>query len=149
MPGTLIHPAKTLLEVWKSLPEGTLCQLINDKLIISPAPKEIHQAVLNQINVQIFNIARKNKIGEVRISPYDVYFSNQNILQPDLLFIKNENLGKIEDKGLVGAPDIVIEVLSSSTPNWIMKKRNQSMKDSACRSILLWTQTQDPWIPFF
>lgn len=115
MTTTLTHPPKTMLEVWKSLPEGTLCQLINNKLIMSPAPKELHQAVLNRINVGIFNFSEKTKIGEVRISPYDVYFSKQNVLQPDILFIKNENLNKIEDKGLVGAPDIVIEILSSST----------------------------------
>jgi Uma2 family endonuclease len=115
MPQTLIHPPKTMLEVWESLPEGTLCQLINNKLVMSPAPKEIHQSVLNRINVAIFNYCEKTKIGEVRISPYDVYFSKQNIFQPDIIFIKNENLNRIEEKGLVGAPDMVIEILSFST----------------------------------
>ncbi len=115
MTQTLIHPPKSMLEVWESLPDGTLCQLINNKLFMSPAPREIHQAVLNRINVKIFNLAEKTKIGQVRIAPYDVYFSKQNILQPDILFIKKENLYKIEDKGLVGAPDIVIELLSFST----------------------------------
>ena len=115
MTQTLIHPPKTMLEVWKSLPEGTLCQLINDKLLMSPAPKDVHQEILNRINVRIFNLAEKNKIGEVRISPYDVHLSKQNILQPDLLFIKNENLYKIKEYGLSGAPDLVIEILSPST----------------------------------
>ncbi len=36
-------------------------------------------------------------------------------MQPDLLFIKNENLHKIEKNGLYGAPDIIIEILSPST----------------------------------
>ena len=115
MTPTLIHPPKTMLEVWETLPEGTLCQLINNKLIMSAAPKDIHQAVLNRINVKIFILAEKTEMGEVRISPYDVHFSKQNILQPDILFIKKENLYKIENKGLVGAPDIVIELLSPST----------------------------------
>ena len=112
---TLIHPPKSMLEVWESLPEGTLCQLINNKLIMSPAPKEIHQEVLNRINVRIFNFLEVSKIGKVRISPYDVHFSKQNILQPDLFFIRNENLDRIEKDGLYGAPDMVIEVLSPST----------------------------------
>ena len=115
MPQTLIHPPKSMLEVWETLPEGTLCQLINNKLIMSPAPKDIHQEILNRINVRIFNFLEKNKIGEIRIAPYDVHLSKQNILQPDILFIKNENLHKIREYGLAGAPDMVVEILSHST----------------------------------
>ncbi|MEP6584552.1 MAG: hypothetical protein ABJA90_09810 [Ginsengibacter sp.] len=53
MPDTLIHPPRTMLEVWETLPEGTLCQLINDKLVLSPAPIDIHKVVRNEINVEI------------------------------------------------------------------------------------------------
>ena len=47
-----------------------------------------------------------------------------NILQPDILFIKNENLNKIQDKGIFGAPDFIIETLSPSTfhIDWEEKK---------------------------
>ncbi len=51
----------------------------------------------------------------MRIAVYDVHFSNQNIFQPDIIFIANENLKKIKSKGLVGAPDLVIEILSPAT----------------------------------
>jgi len=115
MTSTLIHPPKSMIEVWESLPEGTLCQLINNKLIMSPAPQNLHQVVLNDINIEISLYLRKNKMGEVRIAPFDVYFSDENILQPDILFIRNENLNKINTKGLSGAPDLVIEILSPST----------------------------------
>jgi len=50
---TLVHPPKSMLEVWESLPEGTLCELINNKLIMSPAPQNLHQVVLNEINIEI------------------------------------------------------------------------------------------------
>ena len=112
---TLIHPPKSMLEVWESLPEGTLCQLINNKLIMSPAPQNLHQVVIGEIFVEISLYLRKNKIGEVRIAPFDVHFSKENILQPDMFFIKNENLNKIRNKGLFGSPDLVIEILSPST----------------------------------
>ena len=112
---TLIHPPKSMLEVWESLPEGTLCQLINNKLIMSPAPVIIHQQILNEINIEISIFLRKNPIGKIIIAPVDVHFSEENILQPDLLFIKNGNLNIIRNKGLFGAPDLVIEILSPST----------------------------------
>ncbi|HET7115653.1 MAG TPA: Uma2 family endonuclease, partial [Hanamia sp.] len=115
MTNTLIHPPKIMQEVWESLPEGTLCQLINNKLIMSPAPLNIHQVTIGELFVNLSIFLRKNKIGEVRIAPFDVYFSNENVLQPDIIFIKNENLKKIQNKGLFGAPDIVIEILSPTT----------------------------------
>ena len=115
MTPTLIHPPKSMLEVWESLPEGTLCQLVNNKLIMSPAPRDIHQVVLFDIAFALKSLLNRKQVGELRISPYDVYFSEQNILQPDLLFIKKENLYRINDKGLIGAPDIVVEILSPST----------------------------------
>ncbi|CAN5182504.1 Uma2 family endonuclease [soil metagenome] len=103
-----------MYEVWKSLPEGTLCQLINDKLIMSPSP-DVHQEILNEINIEISIFLRKNPIGKVRIAPYDIHFSTQNILQPDLVFIKTENLFKIKGNYFHGVPDMVIEILSPST----------------------------------
>ena len=115
MPPTLLHPPKSMLEIWESLPEGTLCQLIDNKLIMSPAPIVIHQQILNEINIEISIFLRKNPIGKIIISPTDVHFSEENILQPDLLFIKKENLKIILNKGLSGAPDLVIEILSPST----------------------------------
>ncbi|MDE3185037.1 MAG: Uma2 family endonuclease [Bacteroidota bacterium] len=123
MTQALARPPKTILEVWESLPEGTLCQLINNQLIMSPAPPNIHQVILNEINVEISLYLRKNKLGEVRIAPYDVHFSEQNILQPDLLFIENKNLDKVQKDGLYVAPDLIIEILSPSTAKLDYKEK--------------------------
>jgi len=115
MTQTLLHPPKSMLEVWETLPEGTLCQLINNKLIMSPAPNVRHQEVVGEIYFAISLLLRKNPLGKVLIAPTDVRLSNQNILQPDILFIKNENLYKIKEKGIERAPDLVVEVLSPAT----------------------------------
>jgi Uma2 family endonuclease len=104
-----------MLEVWESLPEGTLCQLINNKLVLSPAPKDVHQVILNKINIVISKYLEKTNTGEIRIAPYDVHFSKQNILQPDIILIKKENSKNIQEKGLVGSTDLIIEILSPST----------------------------------
>ena len=48
IPQTLLHPPKTMLEIWESLPERTLYQLINNKLIMSPASLDIQQVVLGE-----------------------------------------------------------------------------------------------------
>jgi hypothetical protein len=111
----VLRPPRTVYEVWESLPEGTLCQLVNNNLVMSPSPVNAHQVVLNKINFQILCFLEVSKVGELRIAPFDVYFSKRNIFQPDIIFITNENLNKVEAKGLVGVPDLVIEILSPGT----------------------------------
>lgn len=111
----VLHPPRTMYDVWESLPEGTLCQLVNNNLVMSPSPVNAHQVVLNKINFQLLRFLEVTEIGEVRIAPYDVHFSKHNIFQPDIIFIANENLNKIESKGLVGVPDLVVEILSPGT----------------------------------
>lgn len=112
---TALKPPKTIYQVWKNLPEGTHCQIINNTLVMSPAPLDAHQVVLNNINIELSLYLRKNNMGQIRIAPYDVHFSKQNIFQPDIIFISSKNLDYIEPKGLVGVPDLVIEILSPGT----------------------------------
>lgn len=51
----------------------------------------------------------------MRIAPFDVHFSDENILRPGILFVKKEHLNKINRIGLSGAPDLMIEILSPFT----------------------------------
>lgn len=112
----LTHPPRTLLEVFKSLPEGTPVQLIENELVMSPAPLDRHQIVLNEINFQILIHLKQNPLlGQVRISPYDVYLDERNVCQPDILFISKGNLHLVAADGLHGAPDLIIEILSPSS----------------------------------
>jgi len=119
----MIQPPRTMLEVFKSLPEGTLIQLIENNLVMSPSPKDLHQEVLGELFLQLLTFTRRKKLGKVRIAPYDVYLDRKNAYQPDLIFISNENLHKIQENGLHGAPDVVIEVLSPSTAKYDKGKK--------------------------
>ncbi len=53
--------------------------------------------------------------GEVLLSPIEVCLDNYNIAQPDLVWIAAKSACQIEALRLVGAPDLVIEVLSPAT----------------------------------
>jgi Uma2 family endonuclease len=53
--------------------------------------------------------------GEVFFSPIEVYLDEFNIPQPDLVWVAANSICKIEEFRLVGAPDLVIEILSPST----------------------------------
>jgi Uma2 family endonuclease len=123
MPVIIPHPPKTMLEVYNSLPEGTLCQLVNNNLVMSPSPLDIHQVILMEIFFQLQAHLKQNKAGVLRIAPYEVHFSKRTILQPDIIFILNNNLDKIEKTGLKGSPDLVIEILSPSTSHLDMEAK--------------------------
>ena len=130
MERTYIKPPRTILEVFQNLPEGTLAQLINNQIIMSPAPTDAHQKVLDKIYRRLGDFVEENKLGETRVAPYDVYLNRRNAYQPDIVFIANENVHKIQDNGLHGAPDIVIEILSPAT--WRIDKEDK--KDEYERS---------------
>lgn len=107
-------PLRTIVDVFESLPEGTLCQVINNQLIMSPAPTSQHQQVLKKIFRQLDKFVESHNLGEVLFAPVDVYLDEKNIYQPDIVFISKENLHIIHDK-IKGVPDLVIEILSKGS----------------------------------
>jgi Uma2 family endonuclease len=112
-----------MFELFESLPEGTLAQLINNQIVMSPAPSDTHQKVLMDISNRIYNFLEKSPIGIIRIAPYDVYFDRRNALQPDIIFIANDKIGLIKENGLHGAPDIAIEILSPQTGKYDLEDK--------------------------
>lgn len=119
-----------MMEVFESLPEGTLAQLIKNQIVMSPAPSDLHQEVIGEIFVQLHQFVKKNGLGKTRVAPYDVYLNRRNAYQPDIIFIAAANEHKIQPNGFHGAPDLVIEVLSPAT--WHFDKEDK--KDEYERS---------------
>lgn len=115
MERTYIKPPQTILEVYQNLPEGTRAQLINNQIIMSPAPSDPHQKVLDKIYRRLGDFVEENDLGETRVAPYDVYLNRRNAYQPDIVFIANANVHNIKENGVHGAPDLVIEILSPAT----------------------------------
>lgn len=109
------RPPQTLFEVFKSLPEGTPAQLIKNNIIMSPSPLFKHQKTVGKLYRQIEDFVEANDLGQTIIAPMDVYFDKENIFEPDIFFISNQNSQIIGEDGIYGAPDLVIEILSPST----------------------------------
>lgn len=120
----LRKPSKTLLEVYESLPEGTLAELVNNQLVMEPAPDFGHQDVVTQLVRVLSNHVVENSLGKVIVSPVDVYFDGENVFQPDIIFIAADRLPLLVRKGRVhGAPDLVIEVLAPGTERKDKRKK--------------------------
>lgn len=92
-----------------------MVQLIENKIIMSPAPLDVHQEVIGEVFLSIAGYVKKHRLGKVRIAPYDVYLDAQNAFQPDIVFVSTERLHTIKRNGLHGAPDLIVEILSPAT----------------------------------
>jgi len=81
------------------------------------APRTNHQRISISLSARWFNFL-EDKNCEVFAAPIDVYFPNpaggkiNTVVQPDLCIVCDTS--KIEEKGIKGAPDLVIEILSSN-----------------------------------
>lgn len=107
---TIDRSKQWTVQDYLQLEEGLLAQLIDGELIMSPAPTTQHQRVLRRL----YDLFNQVNHGEIFFSPIDLYLNDKNILQPDLIFISEENKSIISEKGIMGPPEIIIEVISPS-----------------------------------
>jgi Uma2 family endonuclease len=121
----ILEIPRTMWDLYKCLPEGVLVQLINNQLIMSPAPKDRHQKLLEKLHRRLGNFVEDNTLGETRVAPSDVFLNEENIYQPDIYFVSNENLSGFQEDGFRGAPDLIIEILSPGSEKY---DRNEKMK---------------------
>ena len=97
------------------LPEEKRYELIEGEFFMVPSPNYYHQVISKRLFRVLDDYVRKFELGEVLYAPLDVVLSEENVLQPDILFISKERFSIITDKSIQGAPDLVIEILSSAT----------------------------------
>ncbi len=98
-----------------------MVELIEGKIYaISPAPSKKHQFILGNIYLILGNLYKKSSC-KVCIAPFDVKLLNNklstrdsqvfSVVQPDIFIVCDET--KLQKLACHGAPDLVIEILSS------------------------------------
>lgn len=89
-------------------------ELIDGELIVTAAPGGRHQDVVLELGALLLAWTREHG-GKVYVAPRDVYFTERDVVEPDVLFIRAENLPRVEERYVRGAPDVIVEVSSPST----------------------------------
>ncbi|MGD1100963.1 MAG: Uma2 family endonuclease [Terriglobia bacterium] len=98
------------------LPEdGKRREIIEGELFVTPSPQTPHQRAVMRLSVRLWQFVDSHELGEVFSAPFDVVFSEFDVVEPDLLYISNARAGVLTHKNVQGAPDLVVEVLSEST----------------------------------
>jgi Uma2 family endonuclease len=133
----MIERTKMSLAEFKLLPESLEhIELINGELVVSPVPVNSHQNLLGDIYSYLKQIKPN---GKVVLSPSDVYFANETVLQPDIFGVRegSKDCQIQDDDYWHGAPDLVVEVLSPATA-----KRDKTTKYELYQS----NGVQEYWI---
>ena len=135
----LKHSGYTI-EDWKTW-EGRW-ELINGVAYdMTPSPSFVHQRVSVRLSSAIFVALEdgKRKSGgecEVVTAPIDLYLpGEQSVYQPDLLVVCDP--AKITDRGVEGAPDLVVEILSPSTGNRDLTRKRWSYEAAGIPEYLI------------
>ena len=87
-------------------------ELIDGEIIMSPPPVTLHQRVSRKT---LFVLDRAVPGGELFYAPTGVYFDEENIPEPDLVWVAENSTCQVGEKTLIGAPDLIVEIFSPGT----------------------------------
>lgn len=134
MNDALISPPRTAMEVFSMLPEGTLAEVIENQLYMSPSPTPYHQEISRNLLIDIGLFVRTKKLGKIYTAPIDLYLEEgHTIVQPDILFFKKKNPMIINNKGLHGVPNLIIEIPSPGNKKYDLVKKKSLYEKSGVK----------------
>ena len=99
---------------WVDPADETRYEVLNGRLVMMAAPELSHQDVVFNIAVALRRYAKQNDSGKVYIAPVDVVLGD-DVVEPDVLYISRDRMDIAKRKRIIGAPDLIVEVLSTST----------------------------------
>ncbi|MBR4781368.1 MAG: Uma2 family endonuclease [Lachnospiraceae bacterium] len=105
------------IDDYLALPEGVRVELIDGVFYDMAAPTSIHQSLIGNVYTQLQQFIDSNNGACIPfIAPTDVQLDcdDKTVVEPDVMVVCDRN--KITKPRIVGAPDLVVEVLSDS--NW-------------------------------
>ena len=104
--------------------DGQRHELIDGEHFVTPSPNTVHQTIVGNLHFALRGYLEAHPIGQVFVAPFDVVFSDFDVVEPDLLYMTEASRRTILTKQNVrGAPDLVIEIGSPGT-----RRRDETIK---------------------
>lgn len=92
--------------------DGKLYEVLDGELVLNPAPTTYHQRAVRRLLTRMSGHVEEHDLGEVFVAPTDVVLAEDQVCQPDVLFVATANLHLVERAAIMGPPDLVVEVVS-------------------------------------
>lgn len=116
------------------LPDDIRVELIDGVLYEMHAPAAVHQIISMELSAELHDHIKKNH-GKCRVftAPFDIQLNkdDKTMVQPDILVICKRS-GYTAERG-IGAPDLVMEILSRSTRSRDMLLKLNKYADAGVR----------------
>ena len=97
-------------------------ELLDGEIVKYSAPESQHQLVLANLHLMVGSHINQKRLGRMLFTPFNILTNKHSAPQPDLLFVATKNLKIIEKKCVMGAPDLVVEIIS---PGSVVRDRVQ------------------------
>ena len=103
--------------------DGKRHELIDGEHYVTPSPNLKHQSIVGNLFGDIWSFLKEHPLGTVFGAPFDVVFSDFDVVEPDVLFVSKARRKVLTPKNIQGAPDLVVEVGSPGT-----RRRDEPIK---------------------
>ena len=130
-------------------------ELIKGRIFqMTPAPNRKHQTVLVHFTYYVYTYFLQKKC-QLFIAPFDVRLPKKNesgdliqtVVQPDLCVVCDPS--KLDDRGCLGAPDWVIEILSPGNSKKEMENKMSLYEESGVKEYWIVDPIHEHVISFF
>ena len=95
--------------------DGRRYELHRGEVSVTPSPGTRHQGVVLALGSRLYEHVKSRGLGKVFVAPTDCILSDLTVVQPDILYVAADRLSIVSERGIEGAPTLVVEVLSPST----------------------------------
>ena len=111
-----IQPGAWGYEEYSLIPtDGRRHEILGGCHVVSPSPSIYHQLLSGRIQYQLYSQIAVPMRGLILSAPVDVQLSEHDIVQPDLVVILERNAQIVTHSKVLGAPDLLVEILSPSS----------------------------------
>lgn len=95
--------------------DGNRYEVLDGELFVTPAPSWTHQAAVGALYAHLREHVAAHQLGWAMLSPADIVFSPQRLVQPDVFVVPSRPEGEPRSWREVTALLLAVEVLSPST----------------------------------
>jgi Uma2 family endonuclease len=100
-------------------------ELIDGELFVTPSPSPLHQYVSGRLEFLFRQLVLSLGYGLLFSAPLDVKLAKNAVVQPDLILYLPDRRPQVTATAVVGAPSLVVEILSPSTRTYDQKTKRR------------------------
>jgi Uma2 family endonuclease len=104
--------------------DGKRHELIDGEHYVTPCPNTKHQQIAGNLHFLLRSYLETHPIGRVFFAPFDIVFTQFDVVEPDLVYMSRERASEIlTSQHIEGTPELLVEIGSPST-----RKRDGTIK---------------------